>query len=384
MNKPKFTIKNLMNQTSRTGQYMSDFVTDSIFKDICYRLTGQNDYTAEFTNSRNVGRLITLEHDNHTYFISLSLLIPEGRDSAVQTVAPAFNIYYQSDISNKSMHYYFLGAGSGFETPYFMAAYRQMATIGINFINPEVLSVQIHPFVSIDDLISSRKINSTKNSSNNSSYIIKDKSKEIEIYGKTYGANKYAAAMLGYTASVLAKLQGQHITFYEVIERNLKHMPKSCAKTLKRMGNVTLVSTDIELDKHECQAKDNLRSPLYNVHLLDRVGSKHCALCHCEIQEIIQGAHVWPVSLIKKQPLSFDDKFNHAINGENGIWLCQNHHKLFDENIIRFDNHGKVNFHANDEHSIQFLEKITEEHTLPKIYLTEGFFKYLELRNNAI
>ncbi len=384
MSKPKFVINNIMNQTTRTGEYMRDFLTDNILKDICYRITGLYDYTVEFMDIRNVGRLITLEYNNHTSFISLSLRVPKGRNSAMQTAAPAFNIYYQSDLNSKSLYYYFLGSGSKFETPYFMATYRQMETIGFTFLNPEILSTQIQPFTSIDDLISSRKINSKKNRGNNSSYIIKDKSKEIEIYGKTYGANKYAAAMLGYTASVLAKSHGQHITFYEVIEKKLKHMPKSCAKTLKRMGNVTLVSTDIELDKHECQAKDNLRSPLYNVHLLDRVGSKHCALCHCEIQEIIQGAHIWPVSLIKKQPLSFDEKFNHAINGENGIWLCQNHHKLFDENIIRFDNHGKVSFHATDEPSIQFLEKITEEYTLPKIYLTKGFFKYLELRNNAI
>lgn len=373
-----------MNQSTRTGEYMRTFLTDDIFKDICHRITGQDDYTVEFIEARNVGRLITLEHDEHTSFISLSLIVPEGRDSAVQTVAPAFNTYYQSNIENKNLYYYFLGSGPKFEAPYLLATYRQMKTIGFEFLNPEILSVQIQPFTSIDDLISSRKISSKKNRGNNSSYIIKDKSKEIEIYGKTYGANKYAAAMLGYTASVLAKLQGQHITFYEVIERNLKHMPKSCAKTLKSMGNVTLVSTDIELDKHECQTKDNLRSPLYNVHLLDKIGNKHCALCHCEIQEIIQGAHIWPVSLIKKQPLSFDDKFNHAISGDNGIWLCQNHHKLFDENIIRFDNHGKVSFHTSDKSSIEFLEKITEEYTLPKIYLSKGFFEYLELRNKAI
>lgn len=384
MNKPKFIINNIMNQTTRTNEYMHVFLTDEILKDICHRITGQNDYIAEFIDARNVGRLITLEHNNHTYFISLSLRIPKGRNSAMQTAAPAFNIYYQSNLSNKSLYYYFLGSGSKFETPYFMTTYRQMETIGFKFLNSEILSTQIQPFTSIDDLIFSRKINSKKNSGNNSSYIIKNNSKEIEIYGKTYGANKYAAAMLGYTASVLAKSHDQHITFYEVIEKNLRRMPKSCAKTLKSMGNVTIVSTNIELDKHECQAKDNLRSPLYNVHLLDRVGGKQCALCHCEIQEIIQAAHIWPVSLIKKQPLSFDDKFSHAISGENGIWLCQNHHKLFDENIIRFDNHGKIRFNTTDEHSIEFLEKITEEYTLPKIYMSKGFIRYLELKNKAI
>ena len=64
-----------------------------------------------------------------------------------------------------------------------------MKTIGFTFLNPEVLSASINSFISIEDLIFSKRITAGKNTSNNSSYVTKEKSKGIEIYGKTYGAN---------------------------------------------------------------------------------------------------------------------------------------------------------------------------------------------------
>lgn len=161
-------------------------------------------------------------------------------------------------------------------------------------------------------------------------------------------------------------------------------MPDSCLKSLDLMGNVDVVSTNLEFEKNQFENNNSLRSPRYRVNLLDRVGLKHCPLCHCEIPELIQAAHVWPVHMIKKQPLPFDEQFSHAINGENGIWLCENHHKLFDENMITFDRHGKLDIHTSDSNEKKFILKITEEDTLPGPYHSELFFKYLELRNSSI
>lgn len=385
MKKTKFTVNDLMNKTTSTGKYMHDFLTKDVLKDICQKITGEDEYDVQFNKKRNIGRLITLEYDNQTAYISLSLTVPEGRNSAVQTAAPAYNIYYQSATPNKKLFYYFLGSGVKFETSYLISSYRQMLTIGFEFLNPQKLSQTIRPFYSIEDLIASRKISSDKNSGNNSSYILKASSKKIEIYGKTYGANKYAAAMLGFTAASLVQSEEQDITFYEIIEGNLKHMPKSCKKTLSLMGNVKIISTDIELERKESKTRENLRSPLYTVHLLDRLGNKRCALCNCEIQEIIQGAHIWPISSIKNQEtLSHDEKFAHAISGDNGVWLCQNHHKLFDENFINFDKDGTIKYNTDNEANLKFMYRITDEEKLPNIYLSENFLSYLELRNNVI
>lgn len=190
--------------------------------------------------------------------------------------------------------------------------------------------------------------------------------------------------MLSFTSATLVKKNNQHVTLYEILDGNLKHMPKSCLETLELMGNTDVALTNLEFEKNQFETNNSLRSPRYKVNLLDRIGIKHCPLCHCEIPEIIQGAHIWSVSLIKKQPIPFDEQFAHAISVENGIWLCENHHKLFDENIIRFDNQGKLVITTSDSSEKNFILKITEESALPDYYYSNQFFKYLELRNMAI
>ncbi len=394
MDKPKFIIKNNMNKSSVTGVYMKDILKENVLKDVCQKITGTTEFTVDFVDNEyeddclsksfNKGRLATLVYDDNNAFISFSEETVEGRNSAVQSIGTAFNIFYQSTAHNKELYYYFLGKGPGFETAYLLSTYRQMQTIGFKFLNPEVLTSSINSFSSVEDLILSRKNTSGKNKGNNSSYITKEKSKEIEIYGKTYGANKYDAAMLTFTAAALADAHKQHITLYEIIEGNLEHMPKACAETLDLMGNVSVISTDIEFDKNQFENNTALRSPRYKVNLLDRVGIKHCPLCHCEIPEIIQGAHVWPISLIKKKPMTFDEQFKHAISGDNGIWLCENHHKLFDENIIRFNKSGELEICTSERDEKAFIMKITEENKLPDYYFSDQFFKYLDLRNKAI
>lgn len=394
MSKPHFIIKNNMNKSSSTNIYMKDILTPSVLQDVCFRITGQREYDVDFVDnayeddclskSYNKGRLATLTYEGKNAFISFSEVEIEGRDSAVQSIPTAFNIFFQSEAENKELYYYFLGSGTKFETDYLISFYRQMKTIGFTFLNPEVLAASINSFISIEDLIFSKRITAGKNTSNNSSYVTKEKSKEIEIYGKTYGANKYDATMLSFTSAILAKKNNQHITLYEILDGNLKHMPKSSLETLELMGNTDVMSTNLEFEKNQFETNNSLRSPRYKVNLLDRIGIKHCPLCHCEIPEIIQGAHIWPVSLIKKQPIPFDEQFAHAISGENGIWLCENHHKLFDENIIRFDNQGKLIIATSDSSERNFILKITEENTLPDYYYSNQFFKYLELRNMAI
>lgn len=56
MNKPKFFINDIMNQSSRTGKYMHDSLSDDILKDICKRITGDDEYNVQYDKKQNVGR----------------------------------------------------------------------------------------------------------------------------------------------------------------------------------------------------------------------------------------------------------------------------------------------------------------------------------------
>lgn len=265
--------------------------------------------------------------------------------------------------------------------------YRLMLTIGFEFINADnALSHRISGFSSIDDIANNRRINAGRNRSNNSTYITKNGSMQIEVYGKTYGASKYETSMICYALSLLKKRE-ENITLYEVLEGDLKELPEASLRVLHTMGQISVVPTDMRLEIKAFEENDSLRSPRYIYNLLNKLGKKRCALCGCEIPELVQGAHVWPVASIKRENrMTYEDKLNCATDGENGLWLCENHHKLFDTNIITVDtNNGSV-LYKNDvgNNNLDYLHQITPFEVLPDEIMTDRFVEYLWNRNQAI
>ena len=360
--------------------------------DVCTKITGLSEYTFEFVENDysddflpgiyNKGRLAILQYQDNVSYISFSEKEIGGRNSSVQSVPTAFNMFYLNEYSKKRLYYYFLcNVGAG--TDYQLFMYRLMKTVGFTYLNDqEMLGQQITPFSSIEDIIHSRKANTGRNQSNNATYITKSNARQFDVYGKTYGANKYETSMICYAISTLLQAN-QKATIYEMIEGDLKNLPQPSVDVLGKMGNVNIVSTDMQLEKRAFTENNSLRSPKYIYNLLSHLGRKHCALCNCEIPELIQGAHIWPVAEIKKAPLlSLDDKIKHATSGDNGIWLCENHHKMFDEDLIFINNDGSITYKEDlEEQHVAFINSITTISALPPEVLTEQFLEYLALRN---
>ena len=155
------------------------------------------------------------------------------------------------------------------------------------------------------------------------------------------------------------------------------------------LGNISMHYTSLYLDRREYLEQSDrtvLRSASYLYNLFSRLGTKRCALCGCEIQEIIQGAHIWGVSQIAKSSEFNDDaKFDHAVSGHNGLWLCANHHKLFDSNIILFDNEGYVRIKddlVTDD--VAFIRGTTFRTSLETRILSNEFREYLIRRNETL
>ena len=63
------------------------------------------------------------------------------------------------------------------------------------------------------------------------------------------------------------------------------------------------------------------RGAQFRSKVLEAYGNR-CAICRCQIPEILEAAHVYDVQY------GGDDKIN------NGICLCANHHKLYDKGLI--------------------------------------------------
>ena len=178
------------------------------------------------------------------------------------------------------------------------------------------------------------------------------------------------------------------IKLYEILEGNLKELPESSLQVLGKMDAVNIIKTDLTFEKRIFEeSRDNqLRSPRYQYNLLAKLGEKHCALCGCTIPDIIQGAHIWPVASIRTaKSISIDNKVRYATDGDNGLWLCENHHKLFDRNIIAIMSDGHVKYNCNLSTAyIPYLHTLTENTQLPPIYLTKNFKHYVELRNRTL
>lgn len=291
-------------------------------------------------------------------------------------------MYYSNPYPRKALYYYFLNVEGNAETDYQILIYRLMNTIGFQFLNASPgLMRRINAFNSVEDIIFNRRINSGRNRSNNSTFITKGSSGEIEIYGKTYGANKYETSLMCYALASLWQ-PGQNIKLFEVLEGDLKELPSSSLNVINQMGVIDVIPTDMTLEKMIYDKENSLRSPRYVLNLFNKLGNKHCALCNCEIPELIQGAHIWPVSSIKRAPaLTLEQRLEYALDGDNGLWLCENHHKMFDEGMLTFDHHGQLLLkNGLERRHRKFIDEITKYDVLPDEFLTDRFLWYLSQR----
>ena len=358
-----------------------------ILRDICIRVTGQEHFEiVHDTTMYNMGRLLYVFYNGTVNYVSLSETVINGRNSSLQSVPTAINIFYADERPNKKLFYYFMPHTGNAFTDYHLFMYRLLATAEISFLNAADYSPnEILPYQNIDDLISDRRDNQSGNSSNNSSYVSKTIDK-IQIYAKTFGASKYESTLL---AVAVSRIADRPEGLFNICEQDLKKLPKSSVVTIEGLGNITMHYTSFTLDKRqyiEQSDKSVLRSPTYQYNLFNRIGHKKCALCGCEIPEIIQGAHIWGVAEIAKSTdLSEDDKFKHAINGHNGLWLCQNHHKLFDSNIIMFDIEGHIRIKKGIvDKNASFINGITTSSSLLPHVLSDDFKWYITQRNQLL
>lgn len=395
-NKPLFVIKRNLQKSAQTGLTFQDQLNDENLKDICEKITGRSDYNCKYVNNDysddflpstyNKGRLATLRYGDYVHFISFSELTIGGRNSSIQSVPTAFNIFYMCPYEKKKLYYYFICKSGNPSTDYHMFIYRLMQTVGFTFLNFPAASVATS-FVTIEDMMREREENRGTNKSNNSTYISKNEDGEYEAYCKTYGASKYESSLICYAMSMIIG-HTQKIKLYEILEGNLKELPDSSLQVLRKMNTVDVIKTDLTFEKRvfEEGRGNQLRSPRYQYNLLDKLGEKHCALCGCTIPDIIQGAHIWPVASIRAaKSISIDDKVRYATDGDNGLWLCENHHKLFDRNIIAVMLDGSIRYKNNlSTPQIPYLRSFTKNTQLPSKYLTDNFKHYVELRNRAL
>ncbi len=377
-----FTIKRNFQRRDITYE---DILTRNVLLDVCQQLTGQDDYVVEWDDtSYNKGRLAKLEYNDRVFYVSFSEMEVRSRNSFFQSFPSALIQFRLEQNPNKGLYFYFLPPDrDGIETNYFIFMYRLMKTVSTVFMNETMyLSRVYQPFNSISDIIINRDANRVRNSGNASTYAAIDETDSLQIFGKTYGANKYETILLTLAFNNVSEYP---IEVYEIQEGNLSILPEPGRQLIINAG-ISVITSDLVLERREFETNDSLRSPTYLYNLLDKLGHKKCTLCDCEIPQIIQGAHIWPVASIKRaNNLNIEEKIHHAINGDNGLWLCNNHHKLFDINLLYINPDGRLKYKTNiEQHHELYLRDFTTYSELPNEILTPNFLDYLGRRNQII
>ena len=380
---PHFVIKNKFQKKDTSYR---DLLTPEILADISLKVTGRSDYTCDFDDTGyNIGRLIELEYQGKKNYISISETDIRSRNSSFQSFPSALARYILEENPNKEISFYFHPSITGnYETPYFIFMYRLMKTAKIRFLNEgEYLEHPVHPFTTVADIIANKEQIRNKNKGNKSTYITRGSNNELQIFGKTYGANKYETTIL---CLALSEIATSKIQLFQIGEGGLTELPEKAREAIESLGKVEIYTSDRTIEKIDFEENNSLRSIEYVYNLLEKLGDKRCAFCGCEIPQIIHGAHIWPVSEIKKdETLSQDEKLACALDGENGLWLCQNHHKLLDINILRISENGNVQYRSEiNGLNISFLKYITKQTQLHGSILSDKFTNYLRKRNRSL
>ena len=379
----------------KKNNLFSNLLKSDVLKDICILTTNQEEYEVIIDNSNkgvNIGRLVFVEYKGTKHYVTLSEDKAEGRNSTLQSAPTVLNMFIADKSRKKTLEH----TGNLF-TNYLQFGYKLLMTVGYKFLNiSRVKNANVAkfadrtPFSSLDELINWRNKTKKRNASNNSSYITKS-ADSVQIYAKTYGASKYESTLFAISSFILTD---RPVELYTIIEGNLKHLPKSSLASIAQYKKTyphlkfEIHNTTLKFDRIKAGEKPNsikLRDACYTYNLLDRIGPKKCALCGCEIPEIIQGAHIWPVAEIKKASLTDEEKFEHATSGHNGLWLCQNHHKLFDTNILLIDDQGQVKLtnHILDSNK-KFIISVTKQDKIQELVLSPEFLQYVVNRNKGL
>lgn len=374
------------------GEAPQDMFNEQVLARLAMDLTGDSTYSVRWEPGHNEGQFAKLVTPLQTYYICLSKSDPgEGRNSYLQSSPTAF-ANFMNEIKNHRAKGEFVVAlrsrGRTYLTDYQKFVVRMLITIGVKIIDLTNynLNRNIQPFSSIEDMIRTRQ--ASKRANNNPTFFT-DEGENYHLYGKTFGANGKETALLCYA---MMKISTKPIRLFQILDNGESSLSGEDVQAFALFANfyctpsMDILDDTYEIDEFTSQAYPDtstlkLRQPRFIYNLLEKTnGEKKCALCDCKISPLIQAAHIYSVADIKKNgSLTDNEKVRMATDGNNGMWLCMHHHKLFDSAILRISPHG-ISFVKTDEADSKYIEHSLKEQRLPTIYMNTESQKYFSMR----
>ena len=322
-----------------TNRNLRTDLTSEILNDVCQRIYHTGSFEITEIN-RNTGRYITAENSEtgETHIVCFSNPNNNSRNAhLMQFISPAYIEYENLNAKRKALDIYLIDPSQNDKTDYIKMFYRCFLTLGINILNIDQLFITgLSGFENYIDLSNYRKRTSERNSRNRSTYFTDDNT-HISIYGKTFGANAMESFIFALTINKLVR--NKLIFFYPVVDNTSTDLSEDQRNILIEKGIQYKNSILLKNNGYAAAPRDTSRdTPAFHYNLLQKYGDKRCYLCGCDIEHLIIGSHIERITDINNNAnYSNEEKSIHAVDGDNGFWLCANHDKMFEYGIIYFD-----------------------------------------------
>lgn len=318
---------------------------DRIISDIVHRIFKIDSYNIESEN-RRTGRYVKIVNDDNDeiHYVCLSNPDNDSRNARLmQFISPAYVEYWNEQNENKEFDIYIIDPDRNDRTPYAKMFYRCFITIGIKMLNWESLGLSgLAYFTSYDDLKNCRNNTSNRNLHNRQTYFVDESESginQISLYGKTFGANAMESFVFALT---LNKICDKPVVFYQVVDNESETISVGQQNVLQDNG-VQIGETIQILPNGKArplpvhQRKTSRDTTVFHYNLLQKYGEKRCYVCGCDIEHMVIGSHIERVTDIDRNN-NYDDaeKSRRSTDGDNGLWLCANHDKMFEYGIIYF------------------------------------------------
>ena len=343
------------------------------YKDIVNRSVGNVDFIVkEDFRGHNSGQYIKLKIADTIKYICLSRKIAsESRNAFILQNFPSAYQHYLEEKNPKKLFEYYIRDFSTSHPPFAIFSYKLLLTGEIKILNLDKVRVSENailfdyttPFNDYKQMRTYRLSLSKRNSSNNST-TFEENDDEISVYGKSYGANGRETTAICLALSRL--VPGKNIKLYNVNETDKNHLADIDPANRYILENIGIELNDDRMDfesnDEKVIAKRNTR--LFHYNLLQKYKEKKCYLCGCDIEKVIQGAHIYSSTDILHSSLSEEEKTKQIVDADNGIWLCANHHLLFDYLLIYFKERYLYASDTLNKNQIEYI----------KNSITQGYF----------
>lgn len=244
---------------------------------------------------------------------------------------------------------------------------------------------------------------------------------------KSLSAQQYDSLLRCWCLKVLADRENTAIEFklgkqyfaYDSEERRISEQLSQPVKEIFDLANLNIEYTTTEdfMDERlksdntylRCKEANEIRNQtLFRNNIRKKGIPTECVICGEDDAKLLDAAHIWEVNQIKKASLNeinefirtnnlqtimelsseysrefFYKKYFLANSGDNGVWMCKNHHKQFDLNYYCFDSeYGRVLLKFDSPiTALKFQEDLKKEKLAKEILtpLTKTFLSKRQL-----